>query len=308
MSDNKIYRLKSDLYLINGFSLLLTGIIALNQLHAVRVILGLPFILFFPGYTLIAVLFPGRTLDGLERTALSFGLSLAVVPLIGLGLNYTPWGIRLTPVLVSLVVFIFLLSVAAFFRRRKLEDAYYPEFRFNFPRWAELGRLDRILSVILVAAVLFAVGSIVYVVTTPKTGEKFTEFYILGPSGKADGYPRDLAPGQEGNVIVGVVNHEYAPVDYYVEITAGGYVKERTAVFRLTNGQKWEQAMSFAIRKPQADLEVRFLLFRQGETAPYRSLHLWVNVGTAKPAGPPVTTGGTSFGYKGPSTGKAVYR
>ncbi len=29
-------------------------------------------------------------LDGIERLALSFGLSIAVVPLIGLGLNFTP--------------------------------------------------------------------------------------------------------------------------------------------------------------------------------------------------------------------------
>jgi len=32
----------------------------------------------------------------------SVGLSLAVVPLIGLILNYLPWGIRLGPIVVSL--------------------------------------------------------------------------------------------------------------------------------------------------------------------------------------------------------------
>jgi len=30
--------------------------------------------------------------DGIERVALSFGLSIAIVPLIGLVLNFTPWG------------------------------------------------------------------------------------------------------------------------------------------------------------------------------------------------------------------------
>ncbi|MEM1745096.1 MAG: DUF1616 domain-containing protein, partial [Candidatus Nezhaarchaeales archaeon] len=38
----------------------------------------------------------------LERLALSIGLSLALVPLVGLILNYTPWGIRLDPIMVSL--------------------------------------------------------------------------------------------------------------------------------------------------------------------------------------------------------------
>jgi len=31
-------------------------------------------------------------IDGIERVALSFGLSIAIVPLIGLVLNFTPWG------------------------------------------------------------------------------------------------------------------------------------------------------------------------------------------------------------------------
>ena len=58
----------------------------------IRTILGLFLILFIPGYSLIAALFPKKDdLDGIERAALSFGLSIAVTPLIGLALNYTPW-------------------------------------------------------------------------------------------------------------------------------------------------------------------------------------------------------------------------
>jgi uncharacterized membrane protein len=55
-------------------------------------------VLFFPGYVFITALFPEKKeLDNLERLALSLGLSIAIVPLIGLLLNYTPWGIRLIP-------------------------------------------------------------------------------------------------------------------------------------------------------------------------------------------------------------------
>jgi uncharacterized membrane protein len=58
----------------------------------VRIPLGLAMVLFLPGYTLIAALFPEKEdLDGIERVALSFGLSIAVVPLMGLGLT-TPLG------------------------------------------------------------------------------------------------------------------------------------------------------------------------------------------------------------------------
>jgi len=62
----------------------------------VQVVLGLLLVLFLPGYSLIAALFPRRDdLDGIEQIALSFGLSIAIVPLIGLALNYTPYGSRL---------------------------------------------------------------------------------------------------------------------------------------------------------------------------------------------------------------------
>ncbi|MDZ7730415.1 MAG: DUF1616 domain-containing protein [Natrialbaceae archaeon] len=76
----------------------------------VRVPLGLAFLLFVPGYVFIAALFPeaGESprsdpdgtrsgIDGIERVALAFGLSIALTPLVGLALNFTPWGTRTRP-------------------------------------------------------------------------------------------------------------------------------------------------------------------------------------------------------------------
>ena len=85
---------------------------------AVRWILGAVFVLFIPGYVTVEALFPkGRELDGIERFALSVGLSLALVPLIGLLLNYTPWGIRLNPIIASLVLFTVGVSAVGVARR-----------------------------------------------------------------------------------------------------------------------------------------------------------------------------------------------
>jgi len=86
-----------------------------------RNVFGSALVLFLPGYALIEALYPKRELDELTRFALSIGLSLALVPLTGLVLNYTPFGIRLLPVAISLAgVTLALLSVAV---RRKFE--YY---------------------------------------------------------------------------------------------------------------------------------------------------------------------------------------
>lgn len=83
-----------------------------------RWVLGSILVLFLPGYVLLQLLFPkGSEIDSLERFALNIGLSLALVPLIGLILNYTPWGIRLVPIVTSLSTFTILFAVAAATRK-----------------------------------------------------------------------------------------------------------------------------------------------------------------------------------------------
>ena len=75
----------------------------------IRNVLGTIFVLWLPGYSFIKALYPAKPpgkekeLDTVERAALSIGMSLALVPMAGLILNYTPWGIRLTPIVISLL-------------------------------------------------------------------------------------------------------------------------------------------------------------------------------------------------------------
>jgi len=86
-----------------------------------RYIFGSILVLFLPGMSLIEALYPAeRDLSPLERLALSIGLSLALVPLIGLILNYTPWGIRFTPILTSLVLLTISLLIYATYRKYKV--------------------------------------------------------------------------------------------------------------------------------------------------------------------------------------------
>ena len=95
-------KIGNGLILLNLLVVILILAILFFPSNVLRIILGIPFLLFFPGYALHTALFPGRgRLDVAERVALSFGLSIAVVPLIGLVLNYLPWGIRLESVLYS---------------------------------------------------------------------------------------------------------------------------------------------------------------------------------------------------------------
>ncbi len=188
-----------------------------------RKALGLAFVLFFPGYVFITALFPERKeLDNLERLALSFGLSIAIVPLIGLALNYTPWGIRLNPILVSLTVFNVVSAMAAVHRRKNAIKPWIPWVTLDEIKgeleWERSSKLDKALTVVLIVAIVTSIATLGYVVTHPKPGEHFTEFYILGPGGKADNYPTNLLVGENGTVIIGIVNHEGGNVTYYVQM------------------------------------------------------------------------------------------
>ncbi len=100
----------------------------LNEISPIRIILGLPLVLFLPGYALIAALFPRKDdLDAIERIALSFGLSIAITPLLGLALNYTAFGIRLSPILIVLSVFTISLAMGAYVRRCKHRSTNEPK-------------------------------------------------------------------------------------------------------------------------------------------------------------------------------------
>ncbi len=91
-----------------------------------RYVFGSLYVLYAPGAVLLEALYPrGEELEPLERLALSIGLSLALVPLVGLILNYTPWGIRLVPIIISLALLTLSLAIIALYRK-------YTYFKLKF--------------------------------------------------------------------------------------------------------------------------------------------------------------------------------
>lgn len=305
-----------------------------------RIVFGLPFVLFVPGYAFVAALFPeagvspdesfesdttgseaaetassrvrGRGgIDGIERVALSFGLSIAVVPLLGLVLNFTPWGIRLVPILVAVSGFTVACTAVAVWRRRDLPE----EERFSVPykEWTSKARsellepdtrTDAALNVLLVASVLLAAASVTYAVAVPKQGEAFTEFYLLTEDEDgdlvADDYPTEFVRGEPKPLVIGVGNHEHEPVDYTVVVelhrvrfeqannSTRVVVLEETELRRfhpsLPHNETWHRTYEVAPTMTGENLRLAFLLYREDPPAnptvdnAYRETHLWVNV------------------------------
>ena len=275
-----------------------------------RIIFALPVVLFIPGYALIAALFPGSAEIGhIERLALSFGLSIAVVPLIGLALNYTPWGIRLDPIVISLAIFTAAMLLIGHYRR-----ALLPQEGQYVPPLAELrksvksdlfasgqSRLDRALNIILIVAIIAAVATTVFVIVVPKEGEKFTEFFVLGEKQKAADYPTRLGAGEKGTVFIGIGNHEYRNISYTVETylltmnfnettnTSTLAAMDRLDRFSVPVADNQTQVLPYTFPGKTGYNRIEFLLFN--ETVPsdaitgldrinssYRDLHLWLTI------------------------------
>jgi uncharacterized membrane protein len=278
----------------------------------IRIVLAIPLVLFIPGYCLIAALFPKNDEIGLiERIMLSIGVSIAVVSLMGLGLNFTPWGIRLYPIVISLTLITYVMILVAYFQRAILPD----KERFRIPFFAIAGRIgqevlpprengiDRFLSVVLALIMLVAIITTVFVIVAPKEGgERFTEFYILGENQMANDYPDQIIAGQNYPMYVGVGNHEKRNTAYTIEtwllrtefdnVTNTSHINAMDPKDRLSLTLAHNATMiipyNLSLKKTGYD-RVEFLLFNESVpgldvtgsdriNASYRDLHLWVTV------------------------------
>jgi len=285
-----------DLYGAVGYSI----VIALTLLAVgVGNLAAIFLVLFTPGYALVAALFPsGKEIDWVERVALSVGLSIAVVPLLGLVLNFTPFGIRFPSVVATVVAFTCLLGLVAYFRRMRLPPTsrLSATFEFHGTSWAQSTTVDKALSIALAASIVAAAGTLAYVLVTPRPGESFTELFILGSNGTASDYPTNLTVSEIGTVVVGVTNHEFARVNYTLRVdlvgvevvfnsTSGRNMtveRNRTALtwfnFTIDHGGNWTRTYSFSINSTGL-WKVQFLLFRDDDfSTAYRTLHMFVRV------------------------------
>ena len=276
-----------------------------------RAVLALPVLLFIPGYCLIAILFPKNDDLGLvERIMLSIGFSIAIVPLIGFGLTFTPLGIRLEPLVIAIILLTWVMVLFAHYQRAVLPR----EERFRVSFLAIAGRIreeflpreekgvDRFLSVVLTLVILGVILATVYVIVVPKEGgERFSEFYLLGKNQTASEYPDMILPSRNYPMYIGVGNHEYRTVTYTVETwvlrTEFDNATNSSTILEMDPNDRLSVALAqnetkiipfnLFVLKPGYN-RVEFLLFNESVpgsevtgsdriNASYRNLHLWVN-------------------------------
>ncbi len=273
-----------DLYASVGYAVVVAvALLALSISNPLAILL----VLFVLGYVLVAAIFPNNTsLGWIDRIALSFGLSIGVVPLFGILLNLTPFGPSFRPVLFAVTFFTVGLGYAAYWRRMRLpiERRLSLTVELGLSKWKERGAVEKSFVVVLAASFVVACAALVYVVLTPRPAQTLTEFYV------------NLSTNQLGSVILGVVNHEGAMLSYTIRVdlvgmriayngTAG--VNETAEVnrttlsmlnFTISEGQNRSQPYMFRI-KDIGLWKVQFILFRNGDFSnAYATVHIYVRV------------------------------
>jgi len=279
-----------DLHFVLLYTVIVSAILLGGGIGTTAAIL---LVLFTPGYMLVAALFPtAKGIDWVERIGLSAGLSIAVVPLLGLILNATPFGFRFGAVVAATLLFTCVVGLAAYWRRLGIP----PETRLSgaievpWPRFDHTTRLDKALAIVLATGVVVAASLAAEVLLAPRPVERFTEFYVLGPNGAPQGYPTRLNISEASTVILEVVNRESVGTDYTVRVDLVGVqiVFNETVElnrttwswynFTLDHGRSWTQTYTISI--DQVGLwAVEFLLYRERDlSSPYLRLRLPITV------------------------------
>ena len=271
-----------DLVLVVGLTLLLFPV-TLLPVPPLRIVYGIGMVLLAPGYALVEMVFARRNdLDFPARLGLSFGLSLAVIPALALLLSWLPWGVRQTPMLIALSVWIVLFCGLAAVRRWQLSP--YEPNRAVSPLnplswwvgqklWLKIGLL--VGGPILVGAAML----IIVLLALPDPAQKYTEFYLVGSEGLAENYPRTVAVGSPVQLKFGLTNHEGKAIRYQkIEVRRDTELLGSYGPINLANDSQLEQLLAFTLNSPGLDQKVEVLLFLEDNSNPYRRLYLWLNV------------------------------
>lgn len=240
----------ADLLAAVGLTLAANAVVFLPVLRdtPLRLPVGFAFALLVPGYVVVAALFPERcrptgdgrgerrrrtdqggtaSADGVtvtERLLLSVGLSVVVVPVVGYLWNFTPGGVRLTPMLLSVSGVTLVVAAVAALRRRRLPDRV--QFRLRMPdrrdgvRAGGTGSL-RLVNAVLVVSVVFFAASAGYAAMELSHGEQYSELYLLSADGETFAGGEEspaVTAGDPQTVRVAVSNHEGRPTNYTVVV------------------------------------------------------------------------------------------
>lgn len=248
-----------DLELVGGASVACALVALLVPVEVLRVIAALPLALLFTGYAITAATFASHPLDRARTLLLSLALSLAVLALSALPLNYVPGGITDLSWAVLLIVVVLGSCRAAAVRRPAAsgQPLLVPRPR---PSWTD--------GLLLGGGAVAAVAALVLAMTPvgAKNAVGYTELW-LSPTSTA------TAAG----VNVGVASQEQEPVAYRLRVRLANQTRPVVRDFALAPGERRLLHIASAVPAPGAPVPVAATLRRRDRAdTVYRRVAGWI--------------------------------
>ncbi|MFA9416665.1 DUF1616 domain-containing protein [Natrinema sp. HArc-T2] len=312
-----------DLVGVVGFTVVATVLLGITDVSStvVRAAVGFPLLFLVPGYVTVSTLFPRstpahesqtgtrqlitqtQTLTDVERVALSFGLSFAILPPLGLVVAATPWGF--TGPVVSSAVACFSIVGASLATIRRLSVPETDRYRVGFGRRLEAAHtaifgpkstLQVAVNVVLVLSMVLALTTVGYALVSPQEGEQYTSLRLLteSESGElvASGYPSEIEPGEPVPFVVGVENQEHQEMSYTVVVQeqrfVDGELVERTELQRTDTqvGQGTTDYIDQTVTPTTEEGTVRIAVLLYPDGVPetptlenaYRKTYFWTTI------------------------------
>ncbi|OAQ54438.1 hypothetical protein HTG_02500 [Natrinema mahii] len=307
-----------DLLGVAGFVLVAAVLLTVvdTESTVLRAAVGFPLLFLAPGYVVLSALFPRETpaspadrallrqtvsLSDAERAALSFGLSFALLPPLGLVIAATPFGFTTSTVVNAVAGGTLLGTGVAVARRLAVPpaDRYRPGRRLEAARAAifDAGSTRHVaVNVVLVVSMLLALTTVGYALVAPQDGEQYTSLRLLteDDTGElvASGYPSEIEPGDAVPLVIAVENREGADEDYTAVVQEqrleGDEVVERSELQRIDyNVSAGGTAYADRTLSPEAEagsIRITVLLY-DGDVPEtptidnaYRHGYVWVDV------------------------------
>jgi len=299
----------TDLLLVIVLSLVsYISVLIMPDGHILRIVLGLPLLLVYPGYALVSTLWPtavtdseaetkdrtGKSLGSFDRLIISIGLSLVCVAIIGFALRALT-DITMLATLSALTALSILFSIIAFALRSRLPETerFHVCFTLKPSSINEQSTADKVFSAILITCIIICATVVIYMVTTPSEGDLYTEFFLTDADGTLASLPLNLAVNETGNVTVYIRNREAEHVEYTILASIDNATQEvdygvpiDTIIINpahnigtnisLADSTTFDQNYSIELSVPGEYL-ITWELRIDGQATDYE-LHLWVNV------------------------------
>lgn len=244
-------------------------VFALPSTNVIGRIWTLPLVLVLPGYALTCALFPKRALGITQYIVFSLALSLAILILGGLVLNWMPSGLNTRSWTVLLSGITLIASTVALIRRRGEYISASAWLRVDLGLNFRQGLLLVLAAIVICGAVVVS-----YRGAAQQPFPGFTQLWILPANGAS----------VKNTISLGVSNMELTAMEYNLTVNMDGKVVKVWPSIYLKLNEKWQATLVLPQTTQTRTARVEALLYQTiAPTKIYRHVVLWLGMGGEAP-------------------------